>query len=1256
MTAWVSSNSAGPFDVLGHFTGQTGSGSTNFDISAYISADTTVRFQNTNGTWSAAGDQFFADTVQIAFPGAATNPGVAGNPPNVASGYTIPSGTNLVVTFQVQVDTPSAVTNIINEACVTSDQRLFAVCSTVTNPLVPGVVGDFVWEDLDGDGAQDGGEPGISNAIVRLRDANSNIVATTTTDGSGAYLFTNVAPMDCFIEVVQPAGFEFTSPNQTNDTIDSDVNTNDGRTATFTLLAAETNLTLDAGLYQPASLGDFVWDDTNGDGTQDGGETGIPGVTVELRDANSNLVDTTTTDGSGLYLFTNLPPDNYFVEFVQPGGFDFSPADQTNDTIDSDANTNDGHTVTFALSSGETNLTLDAGLYQPAAIGDFIFDDQDTDGIQDAGEVGVNGVTVRLYRDLDGDGVPEPGGDDNGSIASTTTALVGGASGVYQFTGLPPGDYFVEVVPPAGFVISPQDIGGDDTIDSDIDPVTGLTAIVNLESGETDNTVDGGIFSPLDLSVTKSVNDAVPGTNQWVLWTVAVSNLGPIAATGIEYTDDFPTNLIFIGANASTGVYDSSALVWSNFGLAVGATAFLEITSQLDHVQAGISITNCVFLSGVDQADTNAANNSDCASVVAAWALIADFSASRVGGSVAVAWQTASEVGTAGFFLERLDEDDFERVTPSLLPGLINAPQGGSYQYVDSGAPTDAELAYRLIEIEIGGGQRTYGPYTVSVAPFYSEAESPSADYEATAHGLSAFETQRLAPVTAVTAGDGAAGSGPGTNSVAHELARIRVTTSGIQRIDAATVAGALGMSEAEAATAIASYTLALKARGGEVAYHAEPGGAAILFYGRRSDSFYCAHRVYWLAAGTGTAMGTQDGGSPAAVPGQTFTAYAEFEKNVGEMTRLFRHPHSDYYFWKLIVAGHATLGSQTFGLSVPGLAGGAAELSVRLYSLTASGVADEHHAQVSVNGTSVGSTTWSGATSNTLDVTVPAGVLVVGSNTVTVSGVLASNVPFSIFVIDSLALAYERSYTAEGDRLTAPAAGHAVLTVEDFSDADVVVVDVSSAVAPVMVQNTRIEAAGTSNRVSFNTASGEARYATLTRAAAYVPIVHGTANHDWLKSGDNAVDYLVITVPVLASAAQALADYRAAQGLAVKVVTMQEIYDCFSDGEASPDAISALLAYAHAHWARCPLFVVLAGSGSYDYRDYEGTGDTLVPPLLIGTPKGLFAADGLYGDVVGSDGVPEIMIGRLPARTDSELAGMVQRIQDYEEAVHSEG
>ena len=344
-------------------------------------------------------------------------------------------------------------------------------------------LGDFVWRDLNADGLQDAGEPGIEGVTVNLLDPNNgfSVLETTTTDADGLYGFSGLMPGDYTVEFVKPADHVFSPKDAGDDALDSDADTATGRTDAVTLAAGDENLTLDAGLYRTASLGDFVWDDLNGDGLQDAGEPGVEGVTVNLYDGDGNLVGTTTTDADGLYAFTDLAPGDYVVEFVLPGGFVFTTKDAGDDALDSDADAATGRTDTVTLAAGEDNLTLDAGLVVPVgSLGDYVWEDLDLNGLQGADEPGIEGITVNLLDPNNGFAVLE----------TTTT----NADGFYLFPDLDPGDYVVEFVTPDTLVFTGKD-AGDDALDSDADETTGRTDTITLAAGENNLTVDAGMVS-----------------------------------------------------------------------------------------------------------------------------------------------------------------------------------------------------------------------------------------------------------------------------------------------------------------------------------------------------------------------------------------------------------------------------------------------------------------------------------------------------------------------------------------------------------------------------------------------------------------------------------------------------------------------------------------------------------------------------------------------------------------------------------------
>ncbi|MCB1941128.1 MAG: hypothetical protein KDI53_03630, partial [Candidatus Accumulibacter sp.] len=241
-----------------------------------------------------------------------------------------------------------------------------------------GVIGDRVWEDLNYNGIQDAGEPGLASVVVNLLDAGGNPTGlSTSTDANGDYLFSDVVAGDYRIQVIAASGYYFTKENIGPDDRDSDVDSS-GVSSIINLSAGEIDLTWDAGLYRKASLGDRVWLDRDKDGIQDANEVGVGNVSVKLLDASGAVLATTTTNVFGNYLFSNLDPGTYGLEFnkaaavtgaISVAKYPWTIQDAGgNGSLDSDvkadpANPNLAFTTDpIVLISGENDLTWDAGI------------------------------------------------------------------------------------------------------------------------------------------------------------------------------------------------------------------------------------------------------------------------------------------------------------------------------------------------------------------------------------------------------------------------------------------------------------------------------------------------------------------------------------------------------------------------------------------------------------------------------------------------------------------------------------------------------------------------------------------------------------------------------------------------------------------------------------------------------------------------------------------------------------------------------
>ncbi len=330
---------------------------------------------------------------------------------------------------------------------------------------------DRVWSDSDGDGSVDAGESGIVGVTVNLLNASGQVIATTVTNASGDFSFPGLPDGSYTLQISDTFGALKALTGTTTDA------TNKQRSVTL----AGSNLSgAHFGYNRPGSLGDRVWSDANGNGTQDPGEAGLGGVTVQLYDAaGTTLLRATSTHEDGSYLFTGLTAATYQVRVTTPGGF--------SQTGDPDGTLNNQTSVT--LPANGSHLSADFG-YRNAAlhnIGDTIWEDSNGNGVQNAGESGITGVTLALYADDDGDGLLDP----NEALIATTTS---DAAGHYSFSGLADGDYLVAVTDRYGLLQGYEITSGLD---------------------QTPLTLAGADLNTIDFGYTREIESAILGDALW---------------------------------------------------------------------------------------------------------------------------------------------------------------------------------------------------------------------------------------------------------------------------------------------------------------------------------------------------------------------------------------------------------------------------------------------------------------------------------------------------------------------------------------------------------------------------------------------------------------------------------------------------------------------------------------------------------------------------------------------------------------------
>ncbi len=298
------------------------------------------------------------------------------------------------------------------------------------------------WNDLNADGVWDAGEPGLADWIIYL-DANGNGQVDVgerwaRTDADGTYRLTDLAAGDYTVAEVIPDGWVQSYPSSSGVPGTHQVSLSEGQIVE----------NINFGNWQAAEIHGAKWNDLDADGVWDAGEPGLAGWTIYLdQNGNGELDDgepstetladdpaTTEIDETGMYAFIDLFQGDYIVrEVLQEGWDQSSPA---------------GGAYVLTLAPGDILLEQDFGNYQLASISGHKWNDADVDGVWDAGEPPLEGQTI--YVDLDNDGQ----WDDPDEPSAVTAS-----DGSYTIGDVKPGEYTIRAVTDSGWFSSLPIVG-----------------------------------------------------------------------------------------------------------------------------------------------------------------------------------------------------------------------------------------------------------------------------------------------------------------------------------------------------------------------------------------------------------------------------------------------------------------------------------------------------------------------------------------------------------------------------------------------------------------------------------------------------------------------------------------------------------------------------------------------------------------------------------------------------------------------------
>ena len=335
---------------------------------------------------------------------------------------------------------------------------------TVTILEIPrGRVFGSVWEDMNGNGVFDNGEPVVANVEARLYSADGDLVSSISTNEEGIYEFIDVLPGDYYARIILPAGLEYTFPlkGQEGDISSFIDNSNGfGTTPLFSINESSLEFPMGVGVYKCVEIGSLVWYDANENSIRDAWENGLSNVPVYLYrmedqdewvlwDTKITGINPDDSQEEGFFSFCT-PPGTYYARFalyteavegvvpVNKDALGYIPLG-TPEEHDNDNDMNRlGITDQFTVQSGQQVNSIGAGYYPKAMVSSMVWLDENQNGRKDANESGMQGIVIEAYN------------SNNEKVGEA----VSGSDGQYQIDYLMAGNHYFRFIAPNGYAFT----------------------------------------------------------------------------------------------------------------------------------------------------------------------------------------------------------------------------------------------------------------------------------------------------------------------------------------------------------------------------------------------------------------------------------------------------------------------------------------------------------------------------------------------------------------------------------------------------------------------------------------------------------------------------------------------------------------------------------------------------------------------------------------------------------------------------------
>ncbi|MEM1246195.1 MAG: C25 family cysteine peptidase [Acidobacteriota bacterium] len=505
--------------------------------------------------------------------------------------------------------------------------------------------------------------------------------------------------------------------------------------------------------------------------------------------------------------------------------------------------------------------------------------------------------------------------------------------------------------------------------------------------------------------------------------------------------------------------------------------------------------------------------------------------------------------------------------------------------------------AYRVVEVDTRGRRLTHGPWAAGDLP--QPKILPR-------RGRRPAPVARLAP----------------SRRAAVDRPRFAHTES----------AGLFAASAAERA--------AVSFRGRAVSSATENG--RVYWYAERFTDLWNRGGVYRLTPGDGLEMNAHVLAPSAAEPQALAFQRLEVEDNLVPATAATSvNDRQDFWYWLGFLATSSRAIEQEFSFQLPDVPREEPVLELHVAGGAFQNSSGRYEMNVAVNGVDLGNIAWSGHGPRVRRLEVPEGVLG-WSNKVRMTAVPIDGQNLTVFYLDRAAVDYLAAPVADNGQVRFTATSSKTL-VYGLGGGPHVGVALPPDRPAEWLSAASLASSVTPTGLVLDTEPGTT-YVLARSQEVSAPEVRPQAPLS--ASAALASDLLVLAPSGLSAAAERYSEARSSRGVSARSVNLEWVFQSYSHGFETPDAIRSYLRDLESRDA-LPSVVLLLGKGTFDHRNYGGQGDSLVVTDFVATPFGLYSADNRIGDL-DDDGFRETLVARLPVTTEAEVDAYLAKIEEH--------